>query len=69
MMLLFRFLAEERNRIFEGMREWENKTCIRFYERPEGHNESYINIFKGAGYVAYNMTIHGCVQYVILNTY
>lgn len=45
----FSFLAKERNRIFEAMREWENKTCIRFYERPEDHNESYINIFKGAG--------------------
>lgn len=52
MIRFFLLLAEERNRIFEGMREWENKTCIRFYERPEGHNESYINIFKGAGYVA-----------------
>jgi hypothetical protein len=45
--------AQQRNVIFTAMRKWEERTCIRFYERPSDHNESYIYLFKGGCCASY----------------
>ena len=42
------FTEPEKEKIYDAMRHWENKTCIRFYQ---GYNGIYGGIlyFRGSG--------------------
>ncbi|CAI8019322.1 Bone morphogenetic protein 1 homolog [Geodia barretti] len=47
------FDSYEQSLLYEAMRQWEARTCVRFYERPSTHNQSYAYYFKGGCCASY----------------
>ena len=47
MQLFFPHAAKEREVVLQGMRHWEDNTCIRFV--PRTTETDYLNIFAGDG--------------------